>query len=59
MLKRFSLTWTFSLAMDTLHAYILVRIVTIETIMVSPSNGEVLLHCAVVEQTVLNGMWMH
>jgi len=23
------------------------------------SNGEVLLHCAVVEQTVLNGMWMH
>lgn len=59
MLKRFSLTWTFSLAMDTLHAYILVRIVTIETTMVSPSNGEVLSHCAVVEQTVLNGMWMH
>ena len=40
-----------SLAIDTLHAYILVKIVATETIMVTPSNS-ILLHCAGVEQTV-------
>jgi len=46
--KNYSPTRKSSLAMD---AYILVKIVTTETIMVTPSNS-VLLRCAGVEQTV-------